>query len=176
MATIYQVFIVKSDMPLNWYYTVSYRLRVLRILLGPSGRVGQWIHTSIAILISFYIFVIAHSNRSRGRHETEERSVNTVKKYFFHMDCSVPTADDWVVSNKELTEKTRYTVTGLPPGCKILVRVKAINAAGASVPRTIQHSVLVKEVIGELWKLLLRFVLLYCLIFELLLHNNVLYK
>ncbi|XP_035813806.2 myosin-binding protein C, slow-type isoform X8 [Amphiprion ocellaris] len=56
-------------------------------------------------------------------------------------------ADDWVVSNKELTEKTKYTITGLTPGCKILVRVKAINAAGASAPRTLQHSVLVKEVI-----------------------------
>lgn len=58
-------------------------------------------------------------------------------------------ANDWVVSNKELTEKTKYTITGLSPGCKILVRVKAINAAGASAPRTLQHSILVKEVIGE---------------------------
>lgn len=56
-------------------------------------------------------------------------------------------SDDWVVSNKELTEKTRYTITGLSPGAKILVRVKAINAAGASAPRTLQHSILVKEVI-----------------------------
>ncbi|XP_023263942.1 myosin-binding protein C, slow-type isoform X6 [Seriola lalandi dorsalis] len=55
--------------------------------------------------------------------------------------------DDWVVSNKELTEKTRYTITGLSPGCKILVRVKAMNAAGASAPRTLQHSILIKEVI-----------------------------
>lgn len=57
-----------------------------------------------------------------------------------------------MVSNKELTEKTKYTITGLSPGCKILVRVKAINAAGASAPRTLQHSILVKEVIGELKK------------------------
>ncbi|XP_026218953.1 myosin-binding protein C, slow-type isoform X5 [Anabas testudineus] len=56
-------------------------------------------------------------------------------------------SNDWVVSNKELTEKTKYTITGLSPGCKILVRVKAINAAGASAPRTLQHSILVKEVI-----------------------------
>ncbi|KAM9335001.1 myosin-binding protein C, slow-type isoform 6-T6 [Symphorus nematophorus] len=56
-------------------------------------------------------------------------------------------SDDWVISNKELTEKTKYTITGLTPGCKILVRVKAINAAGASAPRTLQHSILVKEVI-----------------------------
>ncbi|XP_053200139.1 myosin-binding protein C, slow-type [Scomber japonicus] len=56
-------------------------------------------------------------------------------------------SNDWVISNKELTEKTKYTITGLTPGAKILVRVKAINAAGASAPRTLQHSVFVKEVI-----------------------------
>ncbi|CAN9508418.1 unnamed protein product [Ophioblennius macclurei] len=56
-------------------------------------------------------------------------------------------SDDWTVSNKELTEKTRYTITGLTPGSKILVRVRAINAAGASAPRSLQHAVLVKEVI-----------------------------
>uniref|UniRef100_A0A8C7RSY2 Myosin-binding protein C, slow-type n=1 Tax=Oncorhynchus mykiss TaxID=8022 RepID=A0A8C7RSY2_ONCMY len=55
--------------------------------------------------------------------------------------------DDWRVTNKELTEKTKYTITGLPPEAKILVRVRAINAAGASTPRTLQHSILVKEVI-----------------------------
>ncbi|XP_050963718.1 myosin-binding protein C, slow-type isoform X9 [Labeo rohita] len=55
--------------------------------------------------------------------------------------------DEWILANKELTEKTRYTITGLPVEAKILVRVKAINAAGASLPRTIQHSILVKEVI-----------------------------
>lgn len=59
------------------------------------------------------------------------------------------TADDWIPANKELTEKTKYTITGLPVEAKILVRVKAINAAGASQPRTTQHSILVKEVIGE---------------------------
>ncbi|XP_052316311.1 myosin-binding protein C, fast-type isoform X9 [Oncorhynchus keta] len=59
----------------------------------------------------------------------------------------VPLADDWRVTNKELTEKTKYTITGLPPEAKILVRVRAINAAGASTPRTLQHSILVKEVI-----------------------------
>ncbi|XP_015231530.1 PREDICTED: myosin-binding protein C, slow-type isoform X10 [Cyprinodon variegatus] len=56
-------------------------------------------------------------------------------------------ANDWVLSNKEMTEKTKYTITGLSPGCKILVRVKAINKAGASAPRTLQHSILVKEVV-----------------------------
>ncbi|XP_062239228.1 myosin-binding protein C, slow-type isoform X5 [Platichthys flesus] len=55
--------------------------------------------------------------------------------------------DDWVTSNTELTEKTKHTITGLTPGTKILIRVKAINAAGASTPRTLQHSVMVKEVI-----------------------------
>ncbi len=59
------------------------------------------------------------------------------------------TADEWILANKELIDKTRYTITGLPVEAKILVRVKAINAAGASPPRTTQHSILVKEVIGE---------------------------
>lgn len=58
-------------------------------------------------------------------------------------------ADEWILANKELTEKLRYTITGLPVEAKIQVRVKAINAAGASTPRTTQHSILVKEVIGE---------------------------
>ncbi|XP_036373540.1 myosin-binding protein C, slow-type-like isoform X3 [Megalops cyprinoides] len=55
--------------------------------------------------------------------------------------------DEWIAANTELTEKTKYTITDLPPGGKILVRVKAINKAGASAPRTLQHSILVKEVI-----------------------------
>nr|XP_057934364.1 myosin-binding protein C, slow-type isoform X3 [Doryrhamphus excisus] len=55
--------------------------------------------------------------------------------------------EDWKAANDELVEKTKYTITGLTSGSKILVRVKAINAAGASAPRTIQHSILVKEVI-----------------------------
>uniref|UniRef100_A0A665W1T0 Myosin-binding protein C, slow-type n=1 Tax=Echeneis naucrates TaxID=173247 RepID=A0A665W1T0_ECHNA len=63
-----------------------------------------------------------------------------------HTGCLI-LANDWVVSNKELTEKTRYTITGLSPGCKILVRVKAVNAAGESAPRSLQHAILVKEVI-----------------------------
>uniref|UniRef100_A0A4W4GQH6 Myosin binding protein C, slow type n=1 Tax=Electrophorus electricus TaxID=8005 RepID=A0A4W4GQH6_ELEEL len=39
-------------------------------------------------------------------------------------------------------QKTRYTITGLTMEDKILVRVKAINAAGESPPRTTQHSIL----------------------------------
>ncbi|XP_056093317.1 myosin-binding protein C, slow-type isoform X13 [Rhinichthys klamathensis goyatoka] len=79
-----------------------------------------------------------------------------LRKWFSTGGCSchfVPyailyfTADEWIPANKELTEKTRYTITGLPVEAKILVRVKAINAAGASAPRTTQHSILVKEVI-----------------------------
>uniref|UniRef100_I3ITV2 Myosin binding protein C1 n=1 Tax=Oreochromis niloticus TaxID=8128 RepID=I3ITV2_ORENI len=50
------------------------------------------------------------------------------------VEYCVEGTNDWVISNKELTEKTRYTITGLSPGCKILVRVKAVNAAGASAP------------------------------------------
>uniref|UniRef100_A0AAR2M614 Myosin-binding protein C, slow-type n=1 Tax=Pygocentrus nattereri TaxID=42514 RepID=A0AAR2M614_PYGNA len=53
---------------------------------------------------------------------------------------------EWILANKELTEKTKYTITGLTREAKILVRVKAINAAGPSAPRTTQHSILVKEI------------------------------
>ncbi|KAJ4924876.1 hypothetical protein JOQ06_003826 [Pogonophryne albipinna] len=63
------------------------------------------------------------------------------------VEYCVEGTDDWVVSNKELTEKTKFTITGLTPGTRILVRVKAINAAGASTPRTLQHHVMVKEII-----------------------------
>ncbi|CAG02431.1 unnamed protein product [Tetraodon nigroviridis] len=63
------------------------------------------------------------------------------------VEYCVEGTDDWIVSNSELTEKTKYTITDLSPGCKITVRVKAINAAGASAPRTLQHYILVKEVI-----------------------------
>ncbi len=87
---------------------------------------------------------------------TEECSVNAPNKLLF-LDSSFPTANDWIVSNKELTEKTKYTITGLTPGAKIVVRVKAVNRAGQSAPRTLQHAILVKEVIGELQKLLSRF-------------------
>ncbi|XP_047675839.1 myosin-binding protein C, slow-type isoform X4 [Tachysurus fulvidraco] len=65
----------------------------------------------------------------------------------YQVEYCLEGTDEWILSNKELTEKTKYTITGLTPESKILVRVKAINAAGASQPRTIQHSILVKEVV-----------------------------
>uniref|UniRef100_A0A8C1J816 Myosin-binding protein C, slow-type n=1 Tax=Cyprinus carpio TaxID=7962 RepID=A0A8C1J816_CYPCA len=60
----------------------------------------------------------------------------------YQVEYCLEGTDEWILANKELTEKTRYTITGLPVEAKILVRVKAINAAGASAPRTIQHSIL----------------------------------
>ncbi|KAJ3612233.1 hypothetical protein NHX12_020509 [Muraenolepis orangiensis] len=63
------------------------------------------------------------------------------------VEYCVEGTDEWISANKELTDKTKYTITGLPTMVKILVRVKAINAAGSSTPRTIQHCILVKEVI-----------------------------
>lgn len=65
----------------------------------------------------------------------------------YQVEYCIEGTDDWVVANKELIEKTKFTITDLPPEGKILVRVKAINAAGSSQPRTTQHSILVKEVI-----------------------------
>ncbi|XP_036432581.1 myosin-binding protein C, slow-type isoform X3 [Colossoma macropomum] len=65
----------------------------------------------------------------------------------YQVEYCLEGSDEWILANKELTEKTKYTITDLPREAKILVRVKAINAAGASPPRTTQHSILVKEVI-----------------------------
>ncbi|XP_043092675.1 myosin-binding protein C, slow-type isoform X7 [Puntigrus tetrazona] len=65
----------------------------------------------------------------------------------YQVEYCIEGTDEWIPANKELIEKTKYTITGLPVEAKIFVRVKAINAAGASQPRTTQHSILVKEVI-----------------------------
>eukprot|EP00079_Xenopus_tropicalis_P011231 XP_002936884.2 PREDICTED: myosin-binding protein C, slow-type isoform X6 [Xenopus tropicalis] len=56
-------------------------------------------------------------------------------------------AEEWLVANPEPTDKTRFTITGLPTGSKIFVRVKALNAAGPSDPRLHPQPILVKEVI-----------------------------
>ncbi|CAI9566855.1 unnamed protein product, partial [Staurois parvus] len=56
-------------------------------------------------------------------------------------------AEEWIVANPELTDKTRFTITGLPTGSKIFVRVKAVNAAGQSEPKLHPQPILVKEVI-----------------------------
>ncbi|XP_063783889.1 myosin-binding protein C, slow-type isoform X3 [Pseudophryne corroboree] len=56
-------------------------------------------------------------------------------------------AQEWIVANPELTDKTRFTISGLPTGAKIFVRVKAVNAAGQSEPRIHPQPILVKEVI-----------------------------
>ncbi|RMC03016.1 hypothetical protein DUI87_20209 [Hirundo rustica rustica] len=55
--------------------------------------------------------------------------------------------DEWIVANPELTDKTKFTINGLPTGSKILVRVKAVNAAGESEPKYHPQPILVKEVI-----------------------------
>ncbi|XP_053572967.1 myosin-binding protein C, slow-type isoform X7 [Bombina bombina] len=56
-------------------------------------------------------------------------------------------ADEWIVANPELTDKTRFTINGLPTGSKIFVRVKSVNAAGPSDPKIYPQAILVKEVI-----------------------------
>uniref|UniRef100_A0A8C5VEE3 Myosin-binding protein C, slow-type n=1 Tax=Microcebus murinus TaxID=30608 RepID=A0A8C5VEE3_MICMU len=55
--------------------------------------------------------------------------------------------EDWVVANTDLIDKTKFTITGLPTDAKIFVRVKAINAAGASEPKYYSQPILVKEII-----------------------------
>uniref|UniRef100_A0A8C3R6U5 Myosin-binding protein C, slow-type n=1 Tax=Cyanoderma ruficeps TaxID=181631 RepID=A0A8C3R6U5_9PASS len=54
--------------------------------------------------------------------------------------------DEWIVANPELTDKTKFTINGLPTGSKILVRVKAVNAAGESEPKYHPQPILVKEI------------------------------
>uniref|UniRef100_H3A2I2 Myosin-binding protein C, slow-type n=1 Tax=Latimeria chalumnae TaxID=7897 RepID=H3A2I2_LATCH len=55
--------------------------------------------------------------------------------------------EKWIVANPELTDKTKFTIPNLPTGAKIFVRIKAVNAAGASDPRLHPQPILVKEVI-----------------------------
>ncbi|XP_064417398.1 myosin-binding protein C, slow-type isoform X28 [Latimeria chalumnae] len=57
------------------------------------------------------------------------------------------TEEKWIVANPELTDKTKFTIPNLPTGAKIFVRIKAVNAAGASDPRLHPQPILVKEVI-----------------------------
>ncbi|XP_045409082.1 myosin-binding protein C, slow-type isoform X2 [Lemur catta] len=56
-------------------------------------------------------------------------------------------AEDWIVANTDLIDKTKFTITGLPTDAKIFVRVKAINAAGASEPKYYSQPIVVREVI-----------------------------
>lgn len=53
------------------------------------------------------------------------------------------------MANTDLIDKTKFTITGLPTDAKIFVRVKAVNAAGASEPKYYSQPILVKEVIGR---------------------------
>ncbi|XP_003783354.1 myosin-binding protein C, slow-type isoform X6 [Otolemur garnettii] len=55
--------------------------------------------------------------------------------------------EDWITANTDLIDKTKFTITGLPMDSKIFVRVKAINAAGASEPKYYSQPILVKEII-----------------------------
>lgn len=73
--------------------------------------------------------------------------------YFLYLSSSShfpKPADEWIVANPELTDKTKFTINGLPTGSKILVRVKAVNAAGESEPKYHPQPILVKEVIGKI--------------------------
>nr|XP_005572066.2 myosin-binding protein C, slow-type isoform X10 [Macaca fascicularis] len=56
-------------------------------------------------------------------------------------------SDNWLPANKDLIDKTKFTITDLPTDSKIFVRVKAINAAGASEPKYYSQPILVKEII-----------------------------
>ncbi|XP_045147199.1 myosin-binding protein C, slow-type [Echinops telfairi] len=56
-------------------------------------------------------------------------------------------AEDWTAASTDLIDKTKFTITGLPTDAKIFVRVKAVNAAGASEPKYYSQPILVKEII-----------------------------
>ncbi|KAM5250081.1 myosin-binding protein C, slow-type isoform 24-T24 [Hipposideros larvatus] len=55
--------------------------------------------------------------------------------------------ENWITANTDLIDKTKFTITGLPTDAKIFVRVKAVNAAGASEPKYYSQPILVKEII-----------------------------
>nr|XP_025957042.1 myosin-binding protein H [Dromaius novaehollandiae] len=54
---------------------------------------------------------------------------------------------DWIAANQEPFLSTRYTIQNLSSGEKIHVRVKAVNANGASVPATLEQPVLIREIL-----------------------------
>ncbi|XP_066464793.1 myosin-binding protein H-like [Eleutherodactylus coqui] len=58
-------------------------------------------------------------------------------------------SEDWVSVNKEPSIPTRYKITNLNTGDKILVRVKAISKAGCSDPTTLENDVLIREIVDR---------------------------
>ncbi|XP_028669468.2 LOW QUALITY PROTEIN: myosin binding protein Ca [Erpetoichthys calabaricus] len=54
---------------------------------------------------------------------------------------------EWTVANKELVERTGFTVKGLPTGEKINFRVRAVNIAGMSVPALLGQPVTIREIV-----------------------------
>ncbi|NXE54094.1 MYBPH protein, partial [Casuarius casuarius] len=54
---------------------------------------------------------------------------------------------DWIAANQEPFLSMRYTIQNLTSGEKIHVRVKAVNANGASVPATLEQPVLIREIL-----------------------------
>ncbi|KFQ19358.1 Myosin-binding protein H, partial [Merops nubicus] len=54
---------------------------------------------------------------------------------------------DWAAVNQEPFLSTRYTIQDLSSGAKVLVRVKALSASGASVPASLEQPVLIREIL-----------------------------
>ncbi|XP_043564670.1 myosin-binding protein C, slow-type isoform X3 [Chiloscyllium plagiosum] len=65
----------------------------------------------------------------------------------YRIEYCIEGTNEWIVANPELTDKTKYTINGLPTGEKIFVRVKAVNVAGESPPICLTTAILVKEVV-----------------------------
>nr|XP_008108764.1 PREDICTED: myosin-binding protein C, slow-type isoform X6 [Anolis carolinensis] len=90
----------------------------------------------------------AATTESKGNNDSEQ--INSVEADGGKTQTEETTpkpSEEWIVANPELTDKTKFTITGLPTGSKIFVRIKAVNAAGPSDPRLHPQPILVKEVI-----------------------------
>lgn len=82
-------------------------------------------------------------------------SLNTIPPSFLFLLRIL--ADNWLAANKDLIDKTKFTITDLPTDAKIFVRVKAVNKAGASEPKYYSQPILVKQIIGR-WQAFQSFV------------------
>ncbi|XP_008108762.2 myosin-binding protein C, slow-type isoform X2 [Anolis carolinensis] len=90
----------------------------------------------------------AATTESKGNNDSEQ--INSVEADGGKTQTEETTpkpSEEWIVANPELTDKTKFTITSLPTGSKIFVRIKAVNAAGPSDPRLHPQPILVKEVI-----------------------------
>nr|XP_013799498.1 PREDICTED: myosin-binding protein H [Apteryx mantelli mantelli] len=69
------------------------------------------------------------------------------------VDCKLDVkGTDWIAANQEPFLSMRYAIQNLGSGEKIHVRVRAVNANGASVPATLEQPVLIKEILQTVYQ------------------------